>query len=128
MKGLYHYTTRVENCIFCKIVKKELPAKIEFEDDEILAIHDINAKAPIHILIMPKKHIQNLSKVEESDLNLIGKINLTAAKIASNLGIPDQFKLTTNNGDLAGQVVMHLHYHLLGGWSTKEEVVSELKQ
>lgn len=118
----------MQDCIFCKIVKKELPAKIEFEDEEILAIHDINAKAPIHVLLIPKKHIQNLSKVEESDLNLIGKINLTAAKIASNLGIPEQFKLTTNNGDLAGQVVMHLHYHLLGGWNTKEEVVSELKQ
>ncbi len=115
------------DCVFCKVINGDLPSTKEYEDGDILAIRDINPKAPIHVLILSKKHIKNLSQVGEKDIGLIGKINLIAAKIAKDLGIPGKFKLTTNSGEFAGQIVMHLHYHLLGGWSKKEDVVSELK-
>jgi histidine triad (HIT) family protein len=117
----------MEDCIFCKVVKGDLPSKKEYEDGDILAIRDINPKAPIHILLISKKHIKNLSEMTEGDIQLIGRMNLVARQIAKKLGIPDQFKLTTNAGAFAGQVVMHLHYHLLGGWSKKKDVISELK-
>ncbi len=115
------------NCVFCKIVKGEVVADKVYEDDEILAFNDIQPKAPIHVLVIPKKHITNLSELNESDSDLIGRINLAAAKIAKKFETGDQFKLTTNSGKLAGQVVMHLHYHLLSGWKSQDGVVSELK-
>ncbi len=116
----------MEDCIFCKVVKGDLPSTKEYEDDSIIVIRDIYPKAPIHLLIIPKKHIKNLAEVSESDKNLVADINFAAVKIAKKLGVGDKFKLTTNVGVEAGQVVMHLHYHLLSGWSNKEDVVSEL--
>jgi histidine triad (HIT) family protein len=115
-----------DDCIFCKIVRGEVPSTKEYEDDHILAFRDIHPKAPIHILIIPKKHIQNLSHTDSRDVELLGKLNLAAAEIAKKLGSSEQFKLTTNNGEQAGQVVMHLHYHLLSGWEKKEDIISEL--
>lgn len=116
----------MDDCVFCKIVKGEIPTDKVYEDEEILAFNDIEPKAPIHVLIIPKKHITNLSELTESDSSLVGKINLAATKIAKKLQTGAQFKLTTNSGKLAGQVVMHLHYHLLSGWKGRDGVVSEL--
>jgi histidine triad (HIT) family protein len=116
----------MENCIFCKIVKGEIPSSKVYEDKDLIGIKDINPKAPIHILIIPKRHIKNLSVMKVGDINLVGKVNFASTKIAKKLGVGEQFKLTTNVGELAGQVVMHLHYHLLSGWKKRGDVVSEL--
>src|SRR5258706_15457895 len=105
-----------DDCIFCKIIKGEIPSKKEYEDEDVLVIHDLEPHAPIHLLIIPKRHIKNLSDMKDADIDLVGKLNYVAAQVAKKLGVADQFKLTTNVGELAGQVVMHLHYHLLSGW------------
>ena len=89
-----------------------MATKIEYSDDDFIIINDIAPHAPVHLLFIPKKHIENLSDTKENDINLLGKINFMAAKILKEKGY-DQFKLTTNNGKFAGQEVMHLHYHLL---------------
>jgi len=104
----------MKNCIFCKIIKGEIPSKKVYEDDDLLAFNDINPQAPVHILIVPKKHLKNLFSLR--DINLLGKIQLKAIEISDELGISDNFKLLTNNGKKAGQEVMHIHYHLMGGY------------
>lgn len=103
------------SCIFCQIVKKQAPAKIIYEDDEVLAFHDINPQAPIHILIVPKKHIPNLLALSPKDTSLIGKIYLAAVKIAKEKKLQEGFRIVTNSGKLAGQTVYHLHFHFLAG-------------
>lgn len=118
----------MEDCIFCKIVKGEIPSTKKYEDEEVLAFLDIEPEAPTHILIIPKKHVENLSKTSDTDKDLLGKVLLTAKKIADSENISQAFKLTTNNGQFAGQVVMHMHFHLIGGWTKKEDVKSELHQ
>jgi histidine triad (HIT) family protein len=105
----------MEDCVFCKIVKGELPSTKVYEDDGVIAFNDTNPSMPIHILIVPKKHIENLSKARNEDLEILGKLQLVASKIAQDKGFYD-YKLVTNNGTKAGQVVFHLHYHLLGGF------------
>ncbi len=106
----------MKDCIFCKIVNGKLPAKRVYEDADLFAFHDIHPSAPVHILIVPKKHISQLSKAEEADVSLLGKIQLAAAKIAKEFNIDDAFRLQVLNGSKAGQNVFHLHYHLRGGW------------
>ncbi|QLG69308.1 MAG: Bis(5'-nucleosyl)-tetraphosphatase (asymmetrical) [Candidatus Woesebacteria bacterium] len=113
------YFQKMEDCIFCKIIRGEAPSEKVWEDEEILAFKDIKPSAPVHILIVPKKHIQNLSDTSSEDQALLGKIQLTAVEIAEKLGIKDAFRVSTLNGKNAGQVVFHLHYHLMGGWSEK---------
>jgi len=104
------------DCIFCKIINKEIPAQVVFEDDEILAFKDINPMAPIHILLIPKKHISDITQIDPEDAGLIGRIHLAAVKIAKDLGIDeDGFRLVNNCKKNGGQVVFHLHFHLLGG-------------
>ncbi|MCL2860207.1 MAG: histidine triad nucleotide-binding protein [Oscillospiraceae bacterium] len=106
----------MEDCIFCKIIKKEIPSEIVYEDEEIIAFEDINPVAPIHTLIVPKKHITSLVELKEEDTNLIGKIYLVANKIAEQKGILERgFRVVVNCGKEGGQVVPHIHYHLLGG-------------
>lgn len=105
-----------DNCIFCKITAKELGAKIVYEDEKIMAIEDINPVAPVHILIIPKKHILSLDALTDEDLNLMGHIQLTASKLAKQLGIAENgYRLVNNCGEWGGQTVFHIHYHLLGG-------------
>jgi histidine triad (HIT) family protein len=104
------------DCIFCKIVAKELPASVVYEDDDVIAINDIHPATPVHVIIIPKKHIVNLADSSDEDLELLGKIQRTAAKLAEKLNISDAFKLHTANGEKAGQTVFHLHYHLNGGY------------
>ncbi len=109
----------MEDCIFCKIVNKELPSKIEYEDDDVIVFHNINPLAPVHLLIVPKKHIVNISQITEKDEKLMGKMVLVAKKMAEKMGILSAFRTATANGKNAGQSVFHMHLHLTGGWKTK---------
>ena len=106
----------MEDCIFCKIVKGEIPSKKVYEDEEILAFEDINPMAPVHILVIPKKHIKSVNELEEEDNKLIGKIFLVIKNIAKEKGIDEKgYRVVTNIGENGGQEVKHLHFHILGG-------------
>jgi histidine triad (HIT) family protein len=108
----------MSDCIFCKIIKKEIPSKIVYEDELVLAFKDINPAAPTHVLIIPKKHIPTLVDLTEEDAGLIGHIHLTASKLAKDLGLSeDGFRVVNNCKENGGQTVFHLHFHLLGGRS-----------
>lgn len=115
----------LDNCIFCKIVAKQIPAKILYEDDDVLAFHDINPAAPVHFLIVPKKHIASLADCAQDDSALLGKMTLLAPKLATEQGcglsidengVPaGGFKTQFHIGPDGGQEVYHLHMHVLGG-------------
>lgn len=106
----------MNDCIFCKIIKKEIPSSIVYEDNEILAFRDINPVAPVHILVIPKKHIESLVDLKKEDELLIGKIYTAINKIAEQEKISDKgFRVVVNCGEDGGQEVKHLHYHILGG-------------
>lgn len=106
----------MQNCIFCKIIRKEIPSQVVYEDDRVLAFKDINPIAPVHILIIPKVHLENVLDINESNADLIGHIHLIANKLAIEAGIAESgFRLVTNCNEEGGQVIFHLHYHLIGG-------------
>lgn len=114
----------MEDCIFCKIIKGEIPSAKVYEDDEILAFKDIQPAAPIHILVIPKKHIPSLVQLEKEDEILIGKIYTTINKIAKEQGVLDKgYRVIVNCGKDGGQEVEHLHFHLLAGKSLGEKIV-----
>lgn len=100
------------DCLFCKIIKKELPSEIVYEDDKILAFKDINPRAPVHFLIVPKKHIPSVDHLEFQDKELMGDLILAAQKIAKEKKLRG-YRLQINVGRSAGQIVDHLHLHLL---------------
>ena len=101
--------------IFEKIVAREIPAKIVFEDDDVLAFHDADPKAPVHVLIVPKRVIPRLAQAKETDAPLLGKLILTATKVARDLGMAESgYRIVINSGPDAGESVPHLHVHLLG--------------
>ena len=104
------------NCTFCKIVDKQQPSDIVYENDKVIAFRDINPSAPTHILIVSKKHIASIKDIEEKDQDLIGEIVYSAKKIAEDQKIDEGYKLVFNVGRKGGQVIDHLHLHLLGGW------------
>lgn len=106
----------MNDCVFCQIIKGEIPTNFVYQDKEIVAFPDINPKAPVHILIVPKLHIDKLQDVSDNEKELLGKMLLAAKKIAEQKGISAGFKISINCGELAGQDVFHLHFHLLGGW------------
>ncbi|HEY2785467.1 MAG TPA: histidine triad nucleotide-binding protein [Fimbriiglobus sp.] len=101
--------------LFQKIIDREIPAKIVYEDDRCLAFHDIHPQAPTHVLIIPKKAIATHADLTESDKDLLGHLHLVAAKLATQLGLDDGYRLIVNCKDRGGQTVPHLHMHLLGG-------------
>ncbi len=106
----------MSNCLFCKIFKKEISSKIVYEDSEIMAFEDINPQAPVHILIIPAKHIESINDIKEEDKELIGKMFLIAKKLAKEKGVSESgFRTVFNTGKDAGQAVFHIHLHLLGG-------------
>ncbi|MDI6688888.1 MAG: histidine triad nucleotide-binding protein [Actinomycetota bacterium] len=103
-------------CIFCKIVRGEIPSQIVFEGERVIAFRDINPQAPVHILLVPKKHINPMERVDREDARIVTDIFLTAKEVASKEGIADKgFRLISNVGAEAGQEIEHLHFHLLGG-------------
>lgn len=109
--------------IFLKIIRKEIPADIVYEDEEILAFRDIRPIAPVHILIIPKKPIESMANIEEEDASLIGKMFLTAKRIAEDLNISEKgYKLLIRVGRDGGQEVPHLHLHLIGGAKLTESI------
>jgi histidine triad (HIT) family protein len=101
--------------LFEKIIAREIPANIEYEDDQCIVIHDIDPKAPTHFLVIPKKVIPRLSEANAEDVALLGHVLLTAASIAKKLNLEDGFRVVINNGAGGGEVVPHLHVHVLGG-------------
>lgn len=101
--------------IFGKIIRREIPASIVYEDDLCLAFRDINPQAPTHVLLVPKKEIDMLSAATTEDQALLGHMMLAAGKVARQLGVGDTFRLVVNNGAEAGQSVFHLHLHILAG-------------
>lgn len=106
----------MDGCIFCKIIKGEIPAKKVYEDEQVVAIEDIAPVAPVHILIIPRKHFVNALDLEPADHALVGHIYQTAAHLAREKGISEQgFRIVSNNNAGAGQSVFHIHFHLLGG-------------
>lgn len=104
----------MNDCLFCKIANKEIPAKIEYEDDEILGFHDIDPQAPLHLVFIPKKHIVSLDQVLISDSNLIGNLLFQMAETARKLKINESgYRIVNNTGANGGQTVFHIHFHLL---------------
>ncbi|CFX99237.1 Histidine triad (HIT) protein [Syntrophomonas zehnderi OL-4] len=104
------------DCLFCKIVQKELPAEVVYEDDQILAIKDIDPAAPVHLLLIPKMHIASLNEIHNEHLELMGRLQMIASQLAKELGIAEKgYRLVNNCGSWGGQAIFHLHYHLLGG-------------
>ncbi len=105
----------MSNCIFCRIVNKQIPASVVYEDDFVFAFRDINPQAPVHILVIPKKHIISLNDISSSDSEIIYKIFAVIQKIVKIEGVRDSgFRVVANCGAAAGQAVDHLHFHILG--------------
>lgn len=105
----------MDDCIFCKIVAGEIPADKLYEDDDVIAFADISPQAPVHFLVVPKKHITGPSSVTEEDEQLIGKLIRVGGDLARKQGVEDGYRVIFNNGAKAGQVVFHIHMHVLGG-------------
>src|SRR5438552_14187417 len=105
----------MEDCIFCKIVRGETPSNKVYEDAEILAFHDIRPATPVHILVIPKRHIPSLAEAGDGDGAVLGKIMLLAPRLARENGSPDGFRFIANTGRVGRQDVYHVHFHVLGG-------------
>lgn len=114
----------MDDCVFCKIIKGEIPSEKVYEDEDVIAFKDINPVTPIHILVIPKKHIATLLDVTEEDSHLISKIFVAINKIAKQIGIEENgFRIVANCGKDSGQEVMHIHFHLLAGKKMGSKVV-----
>jgi len=107
------------DCLFCRIIKGEVPSKKVHEDAHTFAFEDIHPQAPVHVLVIPKKHIRGLKEMTEEDAELLGRCHLVAAQIAHQRGIEDGYRTVLNVGPGAGQSVFHLHVHLIGGRQLK---------
>ena len=105
----------MKDCLFCKIVSGEIPSNKVYEDDKVMAFHDIDKKAPVHILIIPKKHVESVSSLEAADFETVAHIYRVAQKLADEYNLKDGYRIVTNTGKDGGQTVNHLHFHLLGG-------------
>ena len=121
-------------CVFCKIINKELPSETVYEDKEMIVFKNIKPSAPIHLLIVPKKHILSVNHLDVEDRDLVGKMVLLSQKIARDMKVafPDDieeagYKLEFNVGRKGGQVIDHLHLHFLSGWEDKEEALKIIK-
>jgi histidine triad (HIT) family protein len=105
----------MNNCIFCRIVNRTLPAKILYEDDQAIALEDVNPQAPVHVLVIPKRHVDSVQGTE-ADTGLLGHLMAVCVKMAQTMGVAQSgYRLVTNTGAQAGQTVFHLHLHVLGG-------------
>lgn len=111
----------MENCIFCKIIKREIPANIIYEDERVLAFYDVDPKAPFHMLVIPKEHIESANAITEENASIVGYIFAVIAKIAKEQGFAEEgYRIVNNCGEKAGQTVHHMHFHVLArrdlGW------------
>lgn len=105
----------MSDCIFCRIARGEAPANILYQDDDVTAFRDLHPQAPVHILIVPNRHVAGVAQVEPEDAALLGKLFVVARQLAEREKIVNGYRLVVNNGPQAGQSVFHLHVHLLGG-------------
>lgn len=104
------------DCLFCRIVKGEIPSDKVYEDEHVLAFRDINPQAPVHVLVIPKVHVASIAAFRDDDIELAGRLQIAIRKVAEKEGIVDDgFRVVANTGDNGGQTVLHLHYHVLGG-------------
>ena len=103
------------DCIFCKIVSGEIPSTKVYEDDTVVAFNDLSPQAPVHVLIIPKKHIASCDEVTDENCAVVGHIFAVAAKIAKEKGLTNGYRVVNNCGEEGGQTVHHLHFHLMGG-------------
>lgn len=114
----------MEDCIFCKIINKEIPSEKVYEDENVYAFKDIQPQASIHVLVIPKKHISSVNDLNEENIDAVKNIFLAINKIAKELNIAEKgYRVITNTGEGAGQTVKHLHYHLLAGDNLSEKIV-----
>lgn len=113
------------DCIFCQIIAKTAPAEILYEDEQVMVIKNINPLAPVHLLILPRKHITSLNELDETDALLAGNLLLTAKEMAKRIGLSEKgYRVAINTGAGGGQTVFHLHVHLLGGKPVSESLLS----
>lgn len=105
----------MDDCIFCKIVRGEIPGKKVYEDDDVFAFHDIHPAAPVHFMLIPKLHIRSLTEVEEKHRSLLGLMMVLVPRLARDQGCTDGFRTIINTGRVGGQEVHHLHIHVIGG-------------
>ena len=103
------------DCLFCRIIAGEVPSTKVYEDDAVLAFQDINPNAPVHVLVVPKTHIESIGSVDEGNIAAVSRVLLAIPKIASGLGLENGYRVITNCGADGGQTVLHLHFHILGG-------------
>jgi histidine triad (HIT) family protein len=106
----------MSECVFCAIADGKIPAKVAYRDDEILAFHDVSPKAPVHLLVIPLRHVETLNEASDSDAALLGRVLLRCKELAAVEGVDRTgYRVVTNCGEGAGQSVLHVHFHLLGG-------------
>ncbi len=112
-----------ENCLFCKIIRGEIPSTKVYEDESVFAFRDINPQAPVHILVVPKAHIESAAAVNEENAPYVAACFAAIAKIAKAEGLDKGFRVVNNSGEDGGQTVMHLHFHLIGGVKLSPNVI-----
>ena len=105
----------MENCLFCKIIHGEMPSKLVYQDENVVAFQDINPQAPVHVLVVPRRHIASMDDITPEDGPLLTQIFVAAQHIAKDQGLAGGYRFITNMGPDAGQSVLHLHFHLIGG-------------
>lgn len=113
----------IDNCLFCRIIRGEIPSAKVYEDEYVFAFRDINPQAPVHVLVVPKKHIASAQEISAENSLYVAKCFEAIAKIAAAEGLENGFRVVNNCGEDGGQTVMHLHFHLIGGVKLSEHVV-----
>ena len=108
-------TDAMDDCIFCRIAKGEIPSRKVYEDSEILGFQDINPQSPVHFMLIPKRHIDSLAEVTADDAGMLGRLLALSARLAREQGSPDGYRTIINTGRIGRQEVMHLHVHVIGG-------------
>lgn len=103
------------DCLFCKIIDKEIPSDIIYEDDQVIAFKDINPQAPVHVLIIPREHIKSAADLEDKHKDLVGHVFIVAKKLSKELGLDNGYRVVNNCSVDGGQTVDHIHFHILGG-------------
>ncbi len=108
----------MQDCLFCKIARGDIPARIAYQDQDVVAFHDVNPQAPVHVLIIPVRHLESLLRLEDADCEMVGRLHRIAGQLARELGVAQSgFRVVINTNRDAGQTIPHLHLHLLGGRS-----------
>lgn len=110
-----HKLVGVDECVFCRIAARKAPARMLFEEEDVLAFYDIAPRAPVHLLVIPRRHISSLAAAKPADRLLLGSLLLAAQRAAREAGVGHAFRVVSNCGEGAGQTVFHLHLHVLGG-------------